>query len=290
VKELHQRGLGLATISYDSVQVLSAFSHQHEITFPMLADPGSKTIKRFGLLDTVVDEALGPNKNDPAVQSDIRTYVSVVGVRPFMAGIAYPGTFILDRNGRVKERYFQHSYIERNTISSIMIRNGSSLAPVSGTKISGGHLQITTFPSDSAIAPGNRISLVLDVKPATGAHVYAPGASQYGYHVIELHISPQPYVRSLPLRYPSSQTYYFKPLKQRVPVYQKPFRLVQDVVLEGTLPAQAALRGQRSITISGTLEYQACNEKICFNPTSVPLSWTLALRPIIFERPMISKR
>lgn len=279
----------MATISYDSQDVLSAFSREHGITFTLLSDPGSKTIKRFGLLNTVVEEALGPNRNDPAVQSDARTYVSVVGVRSFMAGIAYPGTFILDRHGRVKERYFQDSYIERNTISSIMIRSGSSSTPVSGTKITGGHLEVTTFPSDTAIAPGNRISLVLDIKPASGVHVYAPGATGYGYHVIKLQITPQPYMRVLPLRYPASQTYYFKPLKQHVPAYQKPFELVQDVLLEGTLPAQGALRGKQNITVTGALEYQACDEKICFNPDSIPLSWTLALRPMVFERPIVQR-
>jgi peroxiredoxin len=284
VNELRQRGLGLAVISYDSTEVLAAFSHQHGITFPLLSDPGSETIKRFGLLNTVAEEAVGTDRNDPAIQSDIRTYVSVVGAAPFMVGIAYPGTFILNRQGHVEERFFQDSYIERNTISSITIRSGSSLTPVAGTKISGQHLEVTTFPSDTAIAPGNRISLVLDVKPAAGAHVYAPGAT--GYHVITLEIAPQPYLRVLPLRYPSSQVYYFKPLKERVPVYQKPFRFVQDVVLEGTLQAQGALRGKQDVTITGRLQYQACDEKICFNPASIPLSWTLTLRPVVFERPV----
>lgn len=277
------------TISYDSQDVLSAFSREHGITFPLLSDPGSKTIKRFGLLDTVVEEALGPNRNDPAVQSDVRTYVSVMGVRPFMEGIAYPGTFILDQHGRVKERYFQDSYIERNTVSSIMIRDGIHSAPVAATKVTGQHLELTTFPSDSAVAPGNRISIVLEIKPAPGVHVYAPGAASYGYRVIKFQITPQPYVSALPLKYPASQIYDFKPLKQRVPVYQKPFRLVQDVILQGTLPAQAALRGKRDITISGTLEYQACNEKVCFNPDSIPLSWTLSLRPIVFQRPAVPR-
>ena len=98
-------------------------------------------------------------------------------------------------------------------------------------------------------------------------------------------IAPQPFVRVLPLTYPPSQIYFFKPLNERVPVYEKPFTLVQEVVVEGHPQAQAALRGKESLTLTGTLEYQACDDKVCFNPTSLPLSWTLSLRPIIFERP-----
>jgi hypothetical protein len=75
-----------------------------------------------------------------------------------------------------------------------------------------------------------------------------------------------------------------KPLNERVPVFEKPFRLVQELVLDGSLQGQAALRGKENVTIKGTLEYQACNDKECFNPVSVPLSWTMTLRPLVLQR------
>jgi hypothetical protein len=61
------------------------------------------------------------------------------------------------------------------------------------------------------------------------------------------------------------------------------------VILEGQPEAQAAFRGKDSLTLTGTLEYQACDDKICFNPASVPLSWTLSLRPIVLERPALPR-
>jgi hypothetical protein len=70
-----------------------------------------------------------------------------------------------------------------------------------------------------------------------------------------------------------------------VPVYQKPFTLVEEAVLEGTRRAQAELAGKEKLTLTGTLEYQACDDKQCFNPASVPLSWTVVLRPLVVERP-----
>ena len=91
------------------------------------------------------------------------------------------------------------------------------------------------------------------------------------------------------MKYPEFQIYFFKPLNERVPVFQKPFTLIQDIVVEGTPEAQAALRDKNSLTIAGTLEYQACDDKICYNPASVPLTWTLNLRPIITERPIPGK-
>jgi peroxiredoxin len=282
VTELQARGLGLAAISYDPPEILAAFSKQRGITFPLLSDVGSETIKRYGILNTVAMALTGPDASDPALADEIKKYVSVVGPNPRMAGIAFPGTFILGRNGRVTSRFFEDFYIERNTVSSIMTRLGAGQAV--GSKISTAQLDVTTYPSDSAIASGNRFTIALDVTPHRAVHVYAPGASNY--RVIALNIEPQPFVRVLPLQYPVSQIYVFKPLNERVPVYQKPFSLFQEVVLEGTPQAQAAFRGKDALTLKGVLEYQACDDRICFNPESIPLSWTLTLRPLIREQPV----
>ena len=35
-----------------------------------------------------------------------------------------------------------------------------------------------------------------------------------------------------------------------------------------------------TLTIKGTLRYQACDDKVCYLPQSIPLSWTVGLRPL----------
>jgi hypothetical protein len=247
--------------------------------FPLLSDAGSATIKRYGILNPVAEWALGPDKDDPEVKAALQKYVSGVNANPAMVGMAFPGTFLLDRQGRVTSRFFEDFYVERSTTSSIMMRLGDRLAPVAGTQLSTAHMEVTTYPSEAAIAPGNRLSIAFDVQPCDGMHVYAPGAK--GYRVISVTI----FVRTHPLKYPTSEIYNFEPLNERVPVYQKPFTLVQEITLKGTREAQAAFRGRTSLTLKGTLEYQACDDKICYNPAFVPLSWTIGLRPIVFERP-----
>jgi peroxiredoxin len=283
VRELQEKGLGLAAISYDPPDTLADFSRRRGITFPLLSDAGSATIKRFGLLNPLPEDAQGPNKDDPAVAAEVAKYVSVVRPNGAMIGIAFPGTFMLDRRGHVTSRFFEDFYVERNTVSSLMMKLGGKADAVAATKVSTPHLEITSYPSDTAIAPGNRFSLALVVEPHARIHVYAPGAT--GYRVVGLTIAPQPFVRMLPMQFPKSETYFFKPLNERVPVYQKPFTLVQEVILEGTPAAQAALRGKDAFTLTGTLDYQACDDKVCFNPATAPLRWTLALKPLVTERP-----
>ena len=54
--ELTGQGRGVAGVSYDPVAVLADFSARRGITFPLLSDPGSSTIKKYGILNTTVPE------------------------------------------------------------------------------------------------------------------------------------------------------------------------------------------------------------------------------------------
>jgi DsbC/DsbD-like thiol-disulfide interchange protein len=186
---------------------------------------------------------------------------------------------MVDRQGRVTSRFFEDYYWERNTVSSIMLRLGTGGTPVQATEASTEHLDLKAYPSDASVALGTRFSLALDITPKRGMHVYAPGAK--GYRVITLNITPQAHVRTMPLRYPTSEIYHFVPLNERVPVYQKPFTLLMEVVPEATAEARKALSGSNELVITGTLEYQACDDKICYNPASLPLSWKVALTPAV---------
>jgi Thiol:disulfide interchange protein DsbD, N-terminal len=90
---------------------------------------------------------------------------------------------------------------------------------------------------------------------------------------------PPPGVRMAPIRYPASEMYHFKPLNERVPVYQKPFTLQVEGVPEATPEARKALAGKTELVVSGTLDYQACDDTICYNPESLPLTWKIGLTP-----------
>ena len=57
---------------------------------------------------------------------------------------------------------------------------------------------------------------------------------------------------------------------EHVPVYEKPFRLTAAVSLARTAKAG-------SLTITGTLKYQACDDRVCFIPESVPVRWTMTV-------------
>ena len=181
VEALRARGLGLAVISYDSPETLGAFADRYNITYPLLSDASSEVITRYGIRNTVA-ELDSLDGVDPIVEEQFRQYVSVTQPNPLFRGMAYPGTFILDPQGRVRERHFEDFYRERSTVASILVRLGDTGPAVQAAQVSNDHMELTTYASDSTAALGNRFSLVLKVTPQPGMHVYAPGAT--GYRVI----------------------------------------------------------------------------------------------------------
>ncbi|MET0167312.1 MAG: peroxiredoxin family protein, partial [Vicinamibacterales bacterium] len=132
--DLAKSGIGLAAVSYDAVPILADFSRRRGITFPLLSDPGSATIKRYGILNTTVPE------------TNQQSY-----------GIPFPGTFMLNTQGLVTSRFFEQAYQERRTVGSIMARLGSKVA-VQATTVSSAQLELTSFASDTTVAVGAHLS------------------------------------------------------------------------------------------------------------------------------------
>ena len=75
-------------ISYDSVDILKEFTDKKNVTFPLLSDPDSKTIKAYGLLD-----AAAKGKQE---------------------GIPYPGTFVVDQGGVIRAKLFHEGPVKRH--------------------------------------------------------------------------------------------------------------------------------------------------------------------------------
>jgi hypothetical protein len=131
------------------------------------------------------------------------------------------------------------------------------------TQVSTDHLRIR-YGNELVRNKDGAVSFVVEIEPRPEMHVYAPGADDY--RIISLEIDEQSALRLRPLQYPASEIYHFLPLDERIPVYQKPFALKLDAHAQ-TL--------REDLAVTGRLEYQACDDKVCFAPVSVPLAWTV---------------
>jgi hypothetical protein len=144
------------------------------------------------------------------------------------------------------------------------------------TRASTPHLTVESRISHASAAPGTRLTVTLDVTPRRTMHVYAPG--KHDYQVVGLTIDPQPWATLEPTKYPASEKYHFAPLNETVEVYSQAFRLTREVTLLDTPAARQALEGQSSVTVSGRLEYQACDDKVCYSPSKVPVTFVVTLK------------
>jgi hypothetical protein len=127
------------------------------------------------------------------------------------------------------------------------------------------HLTIATSSNAPAVEAGKRVSLLADVTPKPKMHVYAPG--QDGYIAATLTLDPDAAFTAAKPKYPSGEKILNKVLNETQLVYEKPFRITQDVTLAKGVSGP--------LTIKGTLRYQACDETVCYLPTTVPVQWTI---------------
>ena len=130
------------------------------------------------------------------------------------------------------------------------------------------HLSFTAALSPDVVKTGSRLSLIVDVTPKKRMHVYAPGTN---YRAITVTLNRNPSLKLSKAVYPQAEIYIFKPLKEQVLVYSQPFKLRMNIGV-GQVPRQAT-----RLKVTGTLSYQACDDRVCYLPESVPLEWNLAV-------------
>ena len=137
------------------------------------------------------------------------------------------------------------------------------------------HLTVNTSINAAEVKAGDKVSVTFDITPKRNMHVYAPG--KHDYQVIAVKIDPQPWLKVAPTTYPPSEIYYFKELDEKVETYGKPFKLVQDVTILNTAAAKKALAAS-PVKLTGKLEYQACDDRVCYAPAKVPVSFDLTVK------------
>ena len=163
-------------------------------------------------------------------------------------------------------------YQKRAGAESLQVTGGST----AGDKTETPHLTVATTSSRRAVAPGTRLSLFVDVAPKPRMHVYSP--EQKDYISIALTLAPDEAFKAHDAVYPKAEKFLFEPLQETQLVYSKPFRIVQNVTIALT-PAMRQRSGApgATLTIKGMLRYQACDDKVCYLPKNLPLTWNLQL-------------
>jgi peroxiredoxin len=96
VAEIEKRGYHVAGLSYDSPEILEAFTLKRHLTYTLLSDPKSEIIDRYNL-------------RDPQYPPGSRAY-----------GVPRPIIFVLDPQAVIKAKLYEESFKNRPPVTAVI--------------------------------------------------------------------------------------------------------------------------------------------------------------------------
>jgi len=181
-----------------------------------------------------------------------------------------PGWYVLDARGVIVAKYLDDN--GRYTAAAILVQRFGWTPPEPATEVEGKQLTAKTTASDATVASGQRVTLLLDIDLDPSMHVYAPGVERY--IPIDWKMADSEFAAVHPAIFPHSQKLYLKAIGETVPAYRGHFRITRDIKIAPEHQLRAALDASGRFTVPGSLRYQACDDRVCYIPQELHLSWT----------------
>ena len=235
------------------MKTLRRFSDAFDITYPLLADVGSKVIEELGILNTTME-------------AERAAYGRKMEARHYR--LPYPGTFSLDGDGVVVARSFEQSHRVRPTTNTLLSELTGDVDPAVSAETSVPGVRVAAW-LDAATVSGNQLQyLTVALELDEDVHLYVPPVPD-GYTALSIEVDAD------------------QPMKVRDHVLPEgqPFRVVgldEDFrVIEGseTIRVPFYLETDRDtagdedleVDIRVALAFQACTSEACFIPERVEL-------------------
>jgi DsbC/DsbD-like thiol-disulfide interchange protein len=219
----------------------------------LLSDQGSVVIRRFGIL----------NANVPP---DVTRFY----------GIPFPGQYLLDANGIVREKLFLADYQERPTASAVLIKNFGAGVGNDGVTVAAEDVRAKVILSDQRSFSGQQLGVAVDFEVASGWHIYGQPLPE-GYTPTSVKLDDD-LVSSQTFEFPKPTPVKFEALGETLPVYQGKFRAVGSVRLKQKLPP-----GEHKL--SGTISFQECNDMLCKIPQTARFEIPIRIDPLVPAAP-----
>lgn len=139
------------------------------------------------------------------------------------------------------------------------------------------HMTLRIGSDVSAVVPGGHVTLIVEITPADKVHIYAPGQDTYLPIVFDMK-SPSPLITMGETKFPPSSIYVFEPTNEHFKVYSSRARLTRTMTIADVPGLHTEAAKARPFKFMGTLRYQACNDRVCFQPNSVAVNWTIGVK------------
>lgn len=249
-------GVRVYALSYDEPEALRDFQEAHQITYTLLSDRDSEVIREYGILNTLIAEDDHP-----------------------WFGIPFPGAYVTDAHGRVTHKFFENNLALRvgpeRLLRAVQGRESHPEVQADATIGSSGidrrNITPEVFLDGGLLALGLLRDLVARFEVPPGRHLYASPAAS-GMIAAKLNLDPHAAVVAKDLEVPTSMTHSITATGESFQVHKG------TVELRIPLTANRLWRsdsGAREVTLTGSIEWQCCDDEVCDVPRREPFELTI---------------
>lgn len=233
------------------METLAGFAAKHGITYPLLADEGSRVIRDLGMLD-----------------DDLDRHHAEFGrqVRDDQRGVAYPAVFLLDRYGVVAEKRFHPKYRIRDTGTGLLESALGIASPRHGPEAVAGSdaVEVRGYFDAPEYRPYQQLRLTLEMTVKNGWHVYTAPVPA-GYTALGAEVTPVAGIDAGAPAWPAGRPHRVEGLDETFSVL--------DGTIRGQIPVTFAVAaGTGDLRLEIAVRYQACSDTACLPPATLRLS------------------
>ena len=263
--ELRAAGYEPYAVSNDTVERLAAFAQRNHITFPLLSDEDSAVIRRYGILNTLIE---------PGEGKEMRWY-----------GIPYPGTYVTDATGAIVLKDF-HQHHARRASGRMLVHQVTGTVPDADDDtvsvrdtIEHAQLSLDAYLLDDALRLEVLSTLVCRIRIAEGFHLYATGAPDaFTAARLTVHGSG---IRVGDVQWPTPKLLDMPLVGEIVPIWDGEVIVTVPITATSEIIRLGHGLEQTDAVIDMRLDFQACNDDTCLFAQSVDARLTTSLATLI---------
>ena len=211
-------------------------------------------IREFGILNTIIDP------EDPRAE---RFY-----------GLPFPGTYVVDAEGVVTEKFFNRHYATRTSAGSILdtalgrvLRHEESPDDAHRAE----RATVTAFLSDPTMTLEVTNTLYVRMEMAEGLHIYGEPLPD-DYYATTVSVEPTPGVTIGDPIYPPTTPMRFDALGVTLNVYEGIVDIAVPITPRAELFGPDYTPTQETVELDVVVDYQACSDTVCYLPEVARLS------------------
>ena len=185
-------------------------------------------------------------------------------------GLPFPGTYVVDGDGVVTEKFFNKHYATRTSAGTILdsalgraLRHEEAPAAAHGAP----RARFNAFLSDPQLTLEVASMLNVRIEVEEGYHVYAEPLPD-DYYPTTVRLEPVSGLEIGEAIYPPTTPMRFDALDVTLNVYEG----AADIAIPVTAMAELVQAGRETVDLDVVVDYQVCSDTVCYLPEEVRLS------------------